>query len=287
MFDTDKRALWTRDFFARIGGKERRCHEEHSVYLEELDAWLMVFSYPNYLDSGKTYWICLYDGHLLRKVPSQAEKCADEMREDLSWIRENDPNSIRFLLFPAHMRFASDEYMQLSDTMLDRKSWGLHFILGLQMPWLHFIAPMILIFLISAFCLREYVSGSFYLFGRLFDNRSAMILFYSWAIPLLTLNAILNQQERDTVSMIALGLLPVSLRIITLFRNTHPVNAWIAYAIIGIAAAAEGALCLSGKHSIGHTLECARNTAAKIAALIAVFFLILQTLFPASDWIVL
>lgn len=286
VFNTDIKALWADDFFARIDERKRRCHEEKMIYNEKMGAWLMIFSCSNYWNTANTYWICLYDQYALLPVPETVNNQTDELIEEFREEMGLPEIVVHSLSSPALMLHSVDEFVLQRLMLLDRKDWLIRFVSCLQLPWWSFTTSMLFISLTWIVCMRNtLVFSSFNLFGLFFDNQAAAVLFAAWSIPMLALNSFLHREERDVINLIALGLLPVSLRVITLFQNTQPRNTWIAYGIIGIATITEGLSCVFAGHNIMHTLECMRNTAAKIATMIAFLFLLLQTVLPSFGWV--
>lgn len=279
MLDADKAALYQDDFFARVAGKERRCHIEMLDCYEDSSDGLLIFSYADYWERRKTYFICRYDGNMLMPISKKEVEDAIAVSEDFACFDKVSLREIHLLLFPTRVHFSSAECQAGRDAIPESPDFGLRFLLAFPLSCAGFLLTVLLISATGLLWDRQYLP---ILRTPLYEAGFPSVLLCVVLFLLMLEGVLLHHYERETVNAVAVGLFPTAL--CAFIQNVPSLWTWLSLLFLGPFLAISVVECRKRRYSIWRMIEHVRNLIAKMSVLLLLLSLLLHAVLPAALW---
>jgi len=275
----DWRAAMQGDWYVGVGSKTRRCHELAFHHIEGTEDWLFVFSEESIL-KPKCVYAAVFSGDML--LPVSDENMAYLEQAKLMDIEGSSHKGIMLaepIQEPIRMRYTVREMIftmlryvrHYSETRIERRILTHH-----MSAFAYFVVCLV------AFGLWTYIVGEpfllkiFQLDSPSYDCRTPIICFTLLTYALMIINNLISRNERNILSAIAIGCLPISVWSVFLVGQDYPWGIGIVLVLILSFSVIVYRRNFRRQYGFSYSIERARNVFAWMALIVFLVMFILD-----------
>lgn len=275
----DLKAAMQGDWYVGVGSKARRCHELAFHHIKGTEDWLFIYSDENIFKQECVH-AAIFSGDMLLPISADNMAYLEQAKfMDIEGSRHKGIMLAEPIQEPIRMRYAVREMIftmlryvrHYSETRIERRILTHH-----MSAFSYFVVCLV------AFALWMYVVGEpfllkiFQLDSPSYDCRTPIIRFTLLTYSLMIINDFISRNERNIVSAIAIGSLPISVWSFFLVGQDYPWSISIILVSIIAFAVIVFRRNIRRQYGFSYSIERARNAFAWMALIVFLVMFILD-----------